>query len=712
MGKAEADRENARYEQFLPNRTDTRGRPIDEHGDLVAAAGGGTMDPTTVAVDEPAAEETPKLPWYGVLAPLGVKSSDFRRIDPPPNNTLLTRDMPLPLLFQEKLSPGHMDGEQGLANITAADIVTGAQAVELGLAEEGRVDPEALFLVGEGSFDDQDPEAVALANKVDNGFARWTSVDLDNVGEIIWHKYRGEEDLGPVDWEEEDGWLILDFFANHTEFAKRHAMVTALAVEKYGLDDAAEELVEVISQWRLMGATLVSHPAFHEAFIKIKKPPADEPDPELMADYALIAAVIGDTNLPIADDRDRAWDSGAAKQRVQEWATAEGADGFDPAKVSKAFLWRDNNADETTIGAYKYPFADVIDGTLTIVARAVFSAAGYLESGDIPAADKDKMRGKLSTLYGRLAKKYNDDTITPPWQTTIDPDRALTPAKQYAAARTSMVASAGEPDRQSWAHMVASVAKETLFEPPAEFFADPKLTRPTALVIEPNGHVYGHVHDWTTAHRSYGRRRNIRAPRSHSGYAGFNLRPVRCADGGKVKCGALVAGTTHASTARGVGAHQAGSHYDHTGKRLARIRVGPDDFGTWFAGALVPSVTPEQILDAAELSVSGDWRDGELVAALVVNVPGLPIIEGDEDAPEALVAAGMIIRTEPMPMPLSVSMPATVLTAAGPGPAAIAAEVVRLMRGEQTRGAAADQLAGHVYAHDVAALAARVHGGA
>ena len=78
-----------------------------------------------------------------------------------------------------------------------------------------------------------------------------------------------------------------------------------------------------------------------------------------------------------------------------------------------------------------------------------------------------------------------------------------------------------------------------------------------------------------------------------------------------------------------VRANDAAAHYDHTGAAIADVHMGQDDHGIWFAGILRPGVTSEQIhaLQAAQLS--GDWRaiggELELVAALVVNVPGFPI---------------------------------------------------------------------------------------
>src|ERR1019366_6278485 len=50
-----------------------------------------------------------------------------------------------------------------------------------------------------------------------------------------------------------------------------------------------------------------------------------------------------------------------------------------------------------------------------------------------------------------------------------------------------------------------------------------------------------------------------------------------------------------------------------------------DEFGIWFAGSLRASATDEQVSLLRASSISGDWRDNELVAALAVNEPGFPL---------------------------------------------------------------------------------------
>lgn len=86
-------------------------------------------------------------------------------------------------------------------------------------------------------------------------------------------------------------------------------------------------------------------------------------------------------DLPLAD-RQRVWDSNAAIGRVRQWVGInEPEDLVDPdaqKKYRQAFFWYDG-ADPDLLGGYKLPFADIINGRLTAVPRAIFAAAGALQ---------------------------------------------------------------------------------------------------------------------------------------------------------------------------------------------------------------------------------------------------------------------------------------------------------------------------------------------
>jgi hypothetical protein len=92
------------------------------------------------------------------------------------------------------------------------------------------------------------------------------------------------------------------------------------------------------------------------------------------------------------------------------------------------------------------------------------------------------------------------------------------------------------------------------------------------------------------------------------------------------------------------------AHYDDTGTVVAHVRVGEDQHGIWFAGAIASYATEEQVDKLRAAKVSGDWRgyrgNLELIAALGVNAPGFPIVRpalaASAGERTSLVAAGLI----------------------------------------------------------------------
>jgi HK97 family phage prohead protease len=79
-------------------------------------------------------------------------------------------------------------------------------------------------------------------------------------------------------------------------------------------------------------------------------------------------------DLPLAD-RDREWDSTAAIGRVR---TLTDSTESPSSKYKDAFLWYDR-ADKDNYGAYKLPFADVVEGRLVAVPRGIFAADAAMQ---------------------------------------------------------------------------------------------------------------------------------------------------------------------------------------------------------------------------------------------------------------------------------------------------------------------------------------------
>lgn len=174
--------------------------------------------------------------------------------------------------------------------------------------------------------------------------------------------------------------------------------------------------------------------------------------------------------------------------------------------------------------------------------------------------------------------------------------------------------------------------------PPEAWFKDPQLTGPTALVVEDDGRVYGHIAAWGTCHiGQIGK--CVEPPTSPSNYAYFRTGALKTAEGTSVAVGHLTMGTGHAGPRDS--ANAAAEHYDNTGTVFADVAAGEDAYGIWVAGSLRPGITAEQVRVARSAPISGDWRtirgSLELVGALAVNVPGFPV-----PRPQGLLASGEV----------------------------------------------------------------------
>lgn len=119
-------------------------------------------------------------------------------------------------------------------------------------------------------------------------------------------------------------------------------------------------------------------------------------------DEARAAAVVGSTDLPIAA-RDLEWDGAAAMGRVFNQYTDDDGN-VDTEAVARAFLYRDPEADPTTMRAYRLGFADIVDGELRIVPRGVAATAGGrgVRAADIPPDEASRIEGRICSLYGQI----------------------------------------------------------------------------------------------------------------------------------------------------------------------------------------------------------------------------------------------------------------------------------------------------------------------
>lgn len=375
----------------------------------------------------------------------------------------------------------------------------------------------------------------------------------------------------------------------------------------------------------------------------------------------LAAAMSGDLELPIHDNRDATWDGPKAASRVLKWATND-AGNVDASRLSQAFLYRDPDADPATLSAYKLGIADVYDGRLQIVTRAVFAAAGVLEGAmggvDIPTDEQDQIREAVEELYERIADKFGDD-ITPPWEDDMS-----------------------DLEASAWRAM------RELPPMPAEWFQDPVaeglLTDTAPGVNYKDGRVYGWVAKKGVPHAGYpGKNLTIeKLMREGMDFSNFLRQRFTVDDGSEVRVGPMTADVGHHRD--GAQCETAACQFDNSGTTAGIVTVGySEGHGLWFSGAAAPwlsdwdrsvfmSCSPSYHLSKARKG--WDFR-----AVLSVPVPGHPtplvaaIASAVERSNLAITAAAALAEpvVEPAPQHERSAEPQTVeaLTAALLSPA-------------------------------------------
>ena len=356
----------------------------------------------------------------------------------------------------------------------------------------------------------------------------------------------------------------------------------------------------------ILGATLVPMPAFSEAHV--------EP---------ITAAATRFGDLPLSE-RDRVWDSDAARRRVL-------GDG-DWDRFERAHFWVDRDAieerGEPTQADFKLPFADLIDGELVAVWNGVTAATAAVRGArggvDIPDDDRPGVEMHQCRYYAKARDQYDDDTIVCP----------------HEEEEASLVA----------AYPVA---------PPSSWFSHDGITGPTPLTVS-DGRVFGHAALRDTC---------------HTGLAGCTTMPeaadlgmfltghVVTQEGTEVAVGQITLAGGHPSDFDGRGRLRSidavQRAYADTRSAVADVTAGYDEWGLWVAGALRPGVTDEEVrvLRASPLSGHWRWRDGgdHLIALVAVNAQGFPV---RRLAASAVVADGLVqARRTVGPMPLAAAEP-------------------------------------------------------
>lgn len=176
---------------------------------------------------------------------------------------------------------------------------------------------------------------------------------------------------------------------------------------------------------------------------------------------------------------------------------------------------------------------------------------------------------------------------------------------------------------------------------------------------------YGHAGYHGACHTAFNK--CVGPPESDTEYQEFHVN-VTATDGGDVYTGPLLWRADHAPIT--LDTDGARDHYTHHAYQWGAARAVNGQHGIWLSGYVLPSVTDDELEILRQYQVSGDWRRGELIAALTVNrsafttrravlvasngwEPSDPHLtfrmEGDEIT--ALVASG-VVEPEPEPDPI------------------------------------------------------------
>ena len=340
----------------------------------------------------------------------------------------------------------------------------------------------------------------------------------------------------------------------------------------------------------IAAATQVAIPAF--------------PGSRIEAETLIQAAVSGSTDLPVAG-RDREWDGPAA-------SSAQFGDDENPdfTRARRGHLFVREEGDKK--GDFVLPFADVIDGTLTIVPRGVFASAGGRgvdAVADISDEDREAVKKRICTLYGRVREEGEDLPC---------PFESMQAANLYRPSRAwfqdpNFGTNGDEDPRLVWDE------RHQQWGCPGTLTAD--------------GQYFGHLALWKSCHTGFGTA-CVHPPRNPD-FTRFHSLSVITDDGVRVPVGPVVVDEGHVPASWSLSRKQ--QHYGSTALCAGYGAAGVDQHGVWIAGAGSHKATAAQLETLRRHPLSGDWdrtagKEFELIVAVCVNAPGYVV-------PQSLVAA-------------------------------------------------------------------------
>lgn len=155
---------------------------------------------------------------------------------------------------------------------------------------------------------------------------------------------------------------------------------------------------------------------------------------------------------------------------------------------------------------------------------------------------------------------------------------------------------------------------------PFEAFYTPEADRPTKIVVDADGRVYGHLALWGSCHDGYADKCML-VPRPTDGYASFN-QAGPLTERGQVETGPIFALGGHRKAKSAPTIEQAYGGIENT---WCDVRVTEGQFGPWVSGIIRPGVDSDLLYAVRASRISGHWVNGKLKAIVSVNVPGYEV---------------------------------------------------------------------------------------
>lgn len=535
--------------------------------------------PTTPAGDKP-------LPtgWRGPVLPLNTTSGDMRQFMLADGTEPAVRPLPVALSAQGEMWDDHQ-GSRVVGLVTRAWVQDG-------------------HLWAEGPLDLEDEFGAEYARKLGDGFAGWVSADLSDIS-----------------LEE------IPLRSDKSEWAPDELAAAYAAFESGTGDepDVAGQLLRV-HEWKLMGVTGVSSPAFETS--RVEPVYGDEFGyGTSRAAEALAASAAEHTGamialVPSAED--------CARLAI---------DGYEPADVLHTTLvflgdaanWSPEQRDalEQTLGGVG----------LAPMTGSVWGHAQFNPNGDSPCAvyltEAEGITSLQSAALGVLEETGTFDLVPTQHECFVPHITAgygldvstLTEVGPIRFDRIRLSFADTDVRDIPLDPVTAGLVASSVVYDTADFTM-PEPDELTALTVTDDGRVYGHLAQADSCHIGFADV-CVSPPTSATGYAYFHQGEISTTEG-PLPVGKLTLGTGHAGMRQA--ARAAAEHYDNTGTAVAVVRCTDGLWGPWLSGRILPGVDDDRIEELRRSGVSGDWRsiqrgsnNLELVAVLAVNVPGFPV---------------------------------------------------------------------------------------